>query len=350
MGFKLKAEHSFDKGKKAYLSYFSCFKPFLQGGANMTKRLLTFFLALILFLSFPAMGTKVHKLSLDATHVLVGKVKTVYSYYDGNEWGDVLIFSRVDVKVEKKLKGKTDDEVSFVVEGGTVGEITLKVSNYPLFEEGEKIKLYLKKVDQAFRFLGREKMEAKGGKPGKPDKGPKGGGCCKTFAKWPLGSDVYYHIDAPNNDGLSNNCVINDIVAGANSWSDFTTGINLYYDNNPGYGAVFQNWINDIIMRPTSSGSAIAVTYTWYYKKGRQIIEFDMLFYDAAWIFFSLSCSPESCDGGFYVQTIATHEFGHGIGIDHNRCTTSIMYPYADWCMTNTLTAEDESCVINLYK
>jgi hypothetical protein len=316
----------------------------------MPKRLITIFLALILFLSFPVLGTKIHKLSLDATHVLVGKVKNVYSYYDGNEWGDYLIFSRVDVKVEKKLKGKTNDAVSFVVEGGTVGEMSLKVSNYPLFEEGEKIKLYLKKVKQVFHFLGREKMDAKGGKPGKPDKESKGGGCCKTFAKWPVGSIVPYHIDAPNNDGLSNNCVVNDIVNGANAWSDVSAGINLTHDPSAGYGAVVQNYINDIIMRPESSGSAIAVTYTWYLRKGRQIVEFDMLFYDEIWTFFSLSCSSGSCDGGFYVETIATHEFGHGIGIDHNRCQTSIMYPYADYCTNNTLTTEDETCVSNLYK
>jgi hypothetical protein len=161
---------------------------------------------------------------------------------------------------------------------------------------------------------------------------------------------VSYHINAPNNDGLSNNCVINDIVNGGNAWSNVTSGINLFYDSSPGYGVIDQNWINDIIMRPVSSGSAIAVTYTWYYRKGKQIIEFDMLFYDEIWTFFSLSCSPTACNDGFYVETIATHEFGHGIGIDHNRCQTSIMYPNADYCATNTLTNEDETCVSNLYK
>lgn len=336
-----------NQGKEVLFSHPKLSK---RGGIVMTKRLLTVCLALILFLSFPVMGSKIQKLSLDATHVLVGKVKNVQSFYDGNEWGDYLIFSRVDVKVEKKLKGKTNDEVSFIVEGGTVEELTLKVSNYPLFEEGEKFKLYLKKDKQVFHFLGSEKLEAKGGNPGKPDKGDKGGGCCKTFAKWPVGSDVFYHIDAQNNDGLSKNCVIDDIVNGANAWSDAAAGINLSYDSGPGYGAVAQNWINDIIMRPESSGSAIAVTYTWYYRKGRQIIEFDMLFYDKIWTFFSLSCAPDSCDGGFFVETIATHEFGHGLGIDHNRCQTSIMYPYADYCATNTLSTDDEGCVSNLYK
>ncbi|UCE21928.1 MAG: matrixin family metalloprotease, partial [Candidatus Aminicenantes bacterium] len=174
-----------------------------------------------------------------------------------------------------------------------------------------------------------------------------------TFAKWPVGSEVFYHIDAPNNDGLSNECVIDDIVNGANAWSDVTAGINLTHNINPGSGVVGLNEVNDIIMRDESNGSAIAVTYTWYLRKGRQIVEFDMLFYDETWTFYSLSCSPGSCDGdpyGFYIETIATHEFGHGIGIDHNRCPESIMYPYADNCMTNTLTVDDEACVSNLYK
>ena len=66
------------------------------------------------------------------------------------------------------------------------------------------------------------------------------------------------------------------------------------------------------------------------------------------WPFFSRN-GGESCSGGFFYQTIATHEFGHAVGIDHNRCADSIMYPYASYCETNTLTAADLACLAKLY-
>ncbi len=311
----------------------------------MSKRIFVLFLALSLLLIFPALATKVDKDALEATHVLIGKVKSVDSYYDSNKWGDTLIYSQVGIKVEKKLKGEIEDFVDFIVEGGTVGEITLKVSEYPLFTEGEKVKLYLKKTDHIFKFMYSETIEdeealaKKGGKPGAP-------ACCKTFARW-LNTDVLYHINPANND-VSGNCAVGDIVDGAGAWNS-ACKINLIYDKSPGAGTVAPNYINDIFFRPESSGSTIAVTYTWYYRKTREIIEFDMVFYDGAWKFFGLHCDG-GCFQGFYIQTIATHELGHAIGIDHNRCTTSIMYPYASYCETNALSAEDAACASSLYK
>lgn len=314
----------------------------------MLKRVCVYLLIFTLFLSFPVLADRIEKAAVDASHIVIGKVKKVDSYYSVNEWGDVLILSQIQVKVERQLKGRLGEFVSFITEGGTVGEMTLKVSTYPLFSEGQRVKLYLKKVDHVFRFLRSEVLEeARVLK--KPDKKPGGNKCCRTFAHWPE-PDVPYYINTLNNDNMSSVCVEDDIVEGATAWNSTSGNISLNFSGNTSGDNVDPSDENIVFFRDEKSGSTIAVTYTWYTRKGKKIVAFDMVFYDGAWRFFSLNCSPGDCNEGFYVQTIATHEFGHAIGIDHNRCKTSIMYPYASYCDTNTeLSSDDNACAANLY-
>lgn len=312
----------------------------------MIKQILALFVSIASLLSSPALANKEEKLALDATHILIGKVKKVESYYDVNKWGDELIFSKVTVKVKKKIKGKVDDYVSFVVEGGSVAEITLKVSNYPLFKEDEEIKLYLKKVGPIFHYVASETletMEVQAKPPKKPGGKEK---CCKTFASWPQ-PNVPYYVN-PSNHDVTRACAINDINAGASLWND-VSGINMTYSGTTGDAEVSQNFRNVIFFREAASGSTIAATYTWYTRRGRQIVEFDMIFYDS-WQFYSFVCAGGSCnDDGFYIEIIAAHELGHAIGIDHNRCQSSIMYPYADYCGTSLLSPDDTACAAKLY-
>lgn len=317
----------------------------------MKKRNTVFILSLVLLLCTSFGETRVDRAGAEATHILIGKIMRVDSYFGVNDWGDELIFSDVSVKVEKKIKGKMGEELSFVVEGGAVGDLALKVSEFPLFREGDKFKLYLKKDRNRFKYsdgedLGEEEAFKKpGGSPGqgKPDKG---GRCCKVFAHWPTSSVIYY-INPANAD-VSPNCAANDIVAGAQDWN-LASGIELIWGGSTNAAQVRQNFYNEIFFSPETNGNAIAVTYTWYYLGSGEIIEFDMKFYDGAWDFFSNQCGLDSCLGGFYIQAIAVHEWGHAIGLDHNRCKSSIMYPYANYCEIGSLSPDDVACVLNLY-
>lgn len=311
----------------------------------MAKRVFIISLAVIFLMVMITSADKVDKTSKEATHIVVAKVKKVHSYYEFNPWGDFLIFSRIDVKVEKKLKGEMEDDVSFIVEGGSVGELSLKVSSYPLFTEGEKIRLYLNKKETVFEYVDSEILEEAEARGNQDKKPPKETGCCKTFASWPL-NDVPYYINPANND-MSDPWAEADIVSGAGEWNS-VSGISLFCIGFTGTDVVNQNFNNEIFFRSVSSGDTIAVTYTWYYRKGKQIIEFDMVFYDY-WNFFSLENAPGSCDGGFYLKVIAAHELGHAIGIDHNQCLDSIMYPYAVYCGDELLSPDDAACAIKLY-
>src|SRR3954453_7794074 len=100
------------------------------------------------------------------------------------------------------------------------------------------------------------------------------------------------------------------------------------------------------MFRNASSGSAIATTYTWF--SGSQMIDADIVFWDAGFQFFTGS---SGCSGGFYIEDIAAHEFGHALGLGHSAATGATMYPSVSSCATGnrTLDADDIAGVEALY-
>jgi hypothetical protein len=297
-------------------------------------------LALVLIVSFPGQATKVNQKDIEATNIVVGLVEDVAGYYDVNEWGDELIFSRVEVRVDNNIKGRAEHRLAFSVEGGQVGDLALHVSESPVLTRGESVKLYLKKELDTYSYIDHQSLGKTEGSA--PQAAP---GCCATFAHW-TNEPVFYYINPANRD-ISPACAADDINAGAASWS---TAFNLQYAGATVASRVKQDYVNEIFFRKGKRGSTIAVTYTWYYTSTGQIIEFDMAFYDGAWDFVPITGGCKTaCNGGFYLRTIAAHELGHGIGLDHNNCTTSIMYPYADYCETNLPDADDIACAKTLY-
>lgn len=309
----------------------------MKRSIDLKKRVFLSAVVLFILFSFPSLATKVTKQAAEASHILVGEVADAQGYYDFNKWGDYLIFSRVTVKVEKELKGRAGKYAAFSIEGGSVGDQALYVSESPAFEKGDRFKFFLKKSDGDFKFIGHEDVKP-GAAKGKPSS------CCKTFARWPAGTEVAYFIN-PESADMASGCAIGDITAGAGAWS---SAVNLYLQNETGAQQAFKNGANEIFFRPDASGSTIAVTYIWYDRRTKLISEFDMIFYDGTWNFFSTTCG-QTCNDGFVLEVIAAHELGHAIGLDHNRCLTSIMYPYAEYCSEDLLSADDLACAVNLY-
>jgi len=73
-----------------------------------------------------------------ANRVVVAEVTDVTPRFDVNEHGDRLIISRVLLQVEETLKGTASPIVEMDVEGGTIGDLTLKVSDLPVIRRGER--------------------------------------------------------------------------------------------------------------------------------------------------------------------------------------------------------------------
>jgi hypothetical protein len=68
----------------------------------------------------------------------VATIQQVESIFDANEFGDQLIFSIASLRVDETLKGRPDRELTVRIEGGTVGDLTLDVSDVPTVQAGER--------------------------------------------------------------------------------------------------------------------------------------------------------------------------------------------------------------------
>ena len=79
-----------------------------------------------------------------AESVIVGTVVDVHSSFRTNRHGDQLIVSRAVVLVEETLKGRSaTTTVEVDVEGGTIGDLSLQVSDMPSIAAGERAAFFL---------------------------------------------------------------------------------------------------------------------------------------------------------------------------------------------------------------
>jgi len=78
-----------------------------------------------------------------AGRIVVARVLDVRAQFATNRFGDQLIVSTAVVEVEETLKGAAATTLQVEVEGGTVGDLTLKVSDLPTLAPGERAILFL---------------------------------------------------------------------------------------------------------------------------------------------------------------------------------------------------------------
>lgn len=157
---------------------------------------------------------------------------------------------------------------------------------------------------------------------------------------------VPYFIN-PTNMDLPTSAIEPAIRAGADAWH-LQSGASFAFAF-AGYSTQTTNTndgINLIMFRNQSSGSTIATTYTWF--SGARMIDADMVFWDGGFQFFT---GTSGCSGGFYIEDVATHEFGHALGLGHSTVGGTTMYPSIAMCsqQARTLEADDIAAVLALY-
>ena len=195
--------------------------------------------------------------------------------------------------------------------------------------------------------------------PGTPGKGPPGGekeyyAFLEKGVKWKE-LPVNYVID-PDYSGLSVSFVVEAISNAAEEW-DAHTSTDLFGSYEPVYDATFdtdsRDGRNELLFGNYSEAGVIAVTVVWGYFYGppglREIIEFDILF-DTDFTWEDATVNQTVMD----LQNIATHEFGHGVGLADlydDQCFEQTMYGYATYGETKkrTLNTGDIAGIQALY-
>lgn len=81
-----------------------------------------------------------------AERVVLATVVDVHASFATTEHGDQIILSQVTVRIDDTLKGSSRDALLTVdVEGGTVGDLTLAVSDMPSVRQGERAVFFLRR-------------------------------------------------------------------------------------------------------------------------------------------------------------------------------------------------------------
>jgi hypothetical protein len=157
---------------------------------------------------------------------------------------------------------------------------------------------------------------------------------------------VPYYVNARNLD-LSSGSLETAVRYGADTWHLQTgAGVHLLFAGQSPQSTATVDHVNVVMFRDASNGSAIATTYWW--SSGSRIVDADIVFWDGAFRFFA---GTTGCSGGFYIEDIAAHEFGHMLGLGHATSSDATMYSSTSWCHTGnrSLHPDDIAGVRALY-
>jgi hypothetical protein len=138
------------------------------------------------------------------------------------------------------------------------------------------------------------------------------------LAGWSMpSSGVTYKINygtKPKN--LSNDQVYDAVSSSFATWATADPKQIFNYGGTTSAKTAKFDGTNAILFKGIS-GSAIAITYVWYYPSTGQLVEVDTAFNkNLKWSYTPYTTDCGGVAGSYDLQNIGTHEFGHWVGLD----------------------------------
>ncbi len=331
-------------------------------------------------------------LTAEATRIVVGDVVEVTSFWNRDR---TLIKSRIVVGVDDYLVGQGGATEVLEMIGGTVGDMTLRVSVLPVFEVGDHVLLFLgngeiglvqsfqgayltdgqqiarmapacqRVIEESIQPLNKFLQEIQEALPPgvilaklTPYEGdfvlPEGGGeryvLCGadwTYMANPMGE--VYRINANCADGSCGSAASQrtQIQNGSDAWDNAGADFAFTFGGTTTQTNVAFNGTNIVYFdtTPPAGGGYLAATFFW--TSGSNITECDMVFNDQfTWWNGSGGCPSNTYD----IWAVAAHEFGHYLCLDHSFSGTT-MYFSIGACQTGprTLHSDDINGIIAIY-
>ena len=141
---------------------------------------------------------------------------------------------------------------------------------------------------------------------------------------------VSYYINPQNSYSIDQIIANGTISTAFDTWeNDPGSYMDYNYSGSTSLKGPIYDQKNTVSFQSLNS-SAVAVTYYWYYKNTRELVEFDIVFNEK----YPWSVTDSGNSYSFDLQNVATHEIGHTLSLGDLYSTSTselTMYGYASF-------------------